>query len=170
MRQTKQKRDEVGRFTESARVNRLVLIARFKQLFRLAFGLVFVSVPLLMAGIDHVSQGKWYFDGAALEFPVIETAHAESLEPAVRSIESLADYIWLKESTRGKNNYSKCETAGLVNGIGYAIPGDGSYVCFKSHAEEMAVLTGWLTFKRAAGWSDLEMLCKYSGSNYSECK
>lgn len=169
MRQ-KQNRDVVGRFTESSRINRLVMIARFKQLVRLSFGLVFVSVPLLMAGIEHVEHGKWYFDGPALEFPVIETAHAESAEPSVRSIESLADYIWFKESTRGKNNYSKCESVGLVNGIGYAIPGDGSYVCFESHDEEMTVLSGWLTFKRAAGWSDLEMLCKYSGSNYSECK
>lgn len=93
-------------------------------------------------------------------------------EPVVleKSIEELADYVWFKESTRGKNNFSKCEAIGKVNGVGYAIPGDGSYMCFNSHEEEMTVLKGWLTAKRAAGMSDLAMLCLYSGSNYQECK
>lgn len=82
----------------------------------------------------------------------------------------LADYIWFKESTRGKNNYSKCEAIGKINGIGYAIPGDGSYICFDSHEDEMVALNGWLMAKKAAGWSELKMLCTYSGQNYSECK
>lgn len=82
----------------------------------------------------------------------------------------LADYIWFKESTRGKHNYSKCEAIGKINGIGYAIPGDGSYVCFDSHEDEMVALNGWLMAKKAAGWSELKMLCTYSGSNYAECK
>jgi hypothetical protein len=82
----------------------------------------------------------------------------------------LADYIWLKESSRGKNNYSKCEAIGKVNGIGYAIPGDGSYMCFDSHEDEMVALNGWITVRKASGWSELKMLCTYSGNNYDECK
>ncbi len=87
-----------------------------------------------------------------------------------KTIDELADYIWMKESTRGKNNYSKCEEVGKVNGVGYAIPGDGSYVCFDSHEEEMQVLKGWIIYRRALGWSDIKMLCAYSGNNYDECK
>jgi hypothetical protein len=91
-------------------------------------------------------------------------------EKSSRSIDELADYIWSKESTRGKNNFSKCDTIGKVNGVGYDIPGDGSYVCFDSHEEEMQVLKGWLTYRKALGWSELKMLCTYSGNNYGECK
>ncbi len=87
-----------------------------------------------------------------------------------KTIDELADYIWMKESTRGKNNYSKCEEVGKVNGVGYAIPGDGSYVCFDIHDDEMQAVKGWLTVRKALGWSELKMLCTYSGSNYTECK
>jgi hypothetical protein len=88
----------------------------------------------------------------------------------VAKIDELADLIWMRESTRGKSNYSKCDVIGKINGIGYAIPGDGSYICFDSHEEEMMALKGWLTAKSAAGMSEYNMLCLYSGSNYKECK
>ncbi len=87
-----------------------------------------------------------------------------------KSTEELADYIWMNESTRGKNNFSKCEAIGKVNGIGYGIPGNGEYRCFDSHSEEMKVLEGWLISKKALGWSETKMLCVYSGNNYSVCK
>lgn len=99
---------------------------------------------------------------------IIEPAHAKEVE--VKEVKrDLADYIWMKESTRGKNNYSKCEAIGKVNGIGYAIPGDGSYICFESHEEEMIALNGWIAVRKASGWSEQKMLCTYSGNNYEEC-
>lgn len=85
------------------------------------------------------------------------------------SIDELADYIWLHESSRGKNNYSKCEAVGKINSIGYAIY-DGKWMCFNSHEEEMQTLNKWLTNKKEVGLSDTELLCLYSGSNYSICK
>lgn len=103
-----------------------------------------------------------------------EVPHAEASEPvAVKvasEIDTMMDVIWLRESTRGKNNFSKCEAIGKVNGIGYAIPGDGSFICFENHEDEMIALRGWLVAKKSAGWSELKMLCTYSGGNYPECK
>ena len=90
-------------------------------------------------------------------------------ETKIDTIQELSELIWTRESSKGKNNFSQCEKIGKVNGIGYAIPGDGSFVCFDSHAEEMEVLRGWLIAKRAAGMSDAKMLCLYSGNNYDEC-
>lgn len=116
---------------------------------------------------------KWSSDPVTFERPVHAKFEAKEATVEVKEIEKerdLADYIWFKESTRGKNNYSKCEAIGKVNGIGYAIPGDGSFVCFDSHDDEMVALNGWLMAKKAAGWSELKMLCTYSGQNYSECK
>jgi hypothetical protein len=85
-------------------------------------------------------------------------------------IAKIADTIWLRESTRGINNYSKCEAQGLTNGIGYGIPGNGTYQCFQNHEEEMERLERWILNKRAKGLSDIELMCLYSGSNYAECK
>lgn len=81
----------------------------------------------------------------------------------------LADLIWSRESSRGVNNYSKCEAIGKFNGIGFGIPGDGSYMCFDSHEDEMTVLRGWIITRKAWGWSELKMKCTYSGNNYEEC-
>jgi hypothetical protein len=105
------------------------------------------------------------------ENPAINTVQAKEVETVkVDEVEKMADYIWMKESTRGKNNFSKCQDIGKINGIGYSIPGNGEYVCFDSHEEEMQVLKGWIVYKKALGWSELKMLCTYSGNNYDECK
>jgi hypothetical protein len=84
------------------------------------------------------------------------------------SIEELSDYIWLHESTRGKNNFSKCEIVGKINGIGYSVWGD-NYVCFDSHAEEMEYLKKWINNHIAQGMGKDEMLCHYSGNHYETC-
>lgn len=99
----------------------------------------------------------------------IETVQAKEL-PKVDEIDEMAELIYQRESSKGKNNFSKCEEQGKYNGIGYAIPGDGTYICFESHEEEMQALKGWLVAKKAAGMSDDEMLCLYSGNNYVNCK
>lgn len=84
-------------------------------------------------------------------------------------IGELAADIWNRESTRGKNNFSKCAAKNKINGIGYGIDGTGKYLCFSNHAEEMEVLRGWLIAKLAAGYTEREALCIYSGNHYKEC-
>ncbi len=96
-----------------------------------------------------------------------ETTKIEDTAPA--SVESIADTIYTLESSQGVNNYSKCAAIGKINTIGYGISG-GKYMCFKDHAEEMKVLEGWITEKRARGLGDTELLCLYSGNNYKLCK
>ena len=90
-------------------------------------------------------------------------------EKSGKSIDELADYIWSKESSRGINNYSKCEAIGKYNGVGYAIPGNGSYICFDSHEDEMQAVRGWIITKLAGGHSEKSLLCLYSGNHYKEC-
>lgn len=84
--------------------------------------------------------------------------------------DKMSELIWTRESSKGINNYSKCKAIGKVNEIGYSIPGDGSYICFDNHEDEMVTLKGWIIAKKAAGWSEKQMLCTYSGGNYKECK
>lgn len=85
------------------------------------------------------------------------------------SIEELSDYIWLHESTRGKNNFSKCEIVGKINGIGYSVWGN-NYVCFDSHEEEMEYLKKWISNHKTEGMTDNEILCHYSGNHYDLCQ
>lgn len=100
---------------------------------------------------------------------VIEKVEAKEF-PKVDRVKELSEIIYQRESTSGKNNYSKCEAVGKYNGIGYGISGNGKYMCFESHDEEMQVLRGWLITKIALGYTEKEMLCLYSGSNYKECQ
>lgn len=96
----------------------------------------------------------------------------EDTTPVIHSsdkIAELAEMIYNLESTNGKNNYSKCEEIGKVNGIGYGIPGNGTYQCFESHEDEMQVLKGWIIDKKSKGKTDNELLCLYSGNNYEIC-
>lgn len=113
-----------------------------------------------------VSDGHFEYENKALA----STVKTEVKEEVKKEEKDLADYIWMKESSRGKNNFSKCEEIGKINGVGYAIPGDGSYICFDSHEEEMKAVDGWLAVRKASGWSELKMLCTYSGNHYDECK
>lgn len=142
------------------------------KLFILIWGIIIGSsavfvhneYPVLLEGPKAT---VWTFENVSVQ-PV--QAKAPIVESTEKSIDELADYIWMKESTRGKKNYSKCEAIGKTNGIGYDIPGDGTFVCFDSHEEEMHVLKGWIIYRKALGWSELKMLCTYSGNNYEECK
>ena len=141
-----------------------------REIKRLAVATVIMQF-LLVTGYA-IGEDKGYFDIFRQAGKVIEVSQAKApkIETKEDKLEELMDYIWMKESSRGKQNFSKCEAKGKVNGIGYNIPGNGSYICFNSHEEEMQVLKGWLIAKQAAGMSKKEMLCLYSGSNYAECK
>lgn len=100
---------------------------------------------------------------------VIEKVEAKEASKVDR-VKELSELIYQRESTSGKNNYSKCTEQGKINGIGYGIPGNGSYICFESHEDEMATLKGWIIAKIASGMSENELLCLYSGDNYKECQ
>lgn len=84
----------------------------------------------------------------------------EEAEAEVKPVD-LVDIIFLKESSRGKNNYSKCEAIGKFNRYGYGIPGNGSYICFEKDEDTKAV-EGWVAEKKARGYSDTEILCLYN--------
>jgi hypothetical protein len=94
----------------------------------------------------------------------------KQIEQPKDEVSEIAEFIWEHESSRGKNNYSKCAAIGKVNGIGFGIPGNGSYQCFKDHAEEMQVLKGWVIDKQSRGMTKKQLLCLYSGNNYEICK
>jgi hypothetical protein len=112
---------------------------------------------------EEVSE---YYRASETSAQVAENVKGQT---SASSIKELSDLIWLNESTRGKNNYSKCEAIGKVNGIGYGIWG-GHWQCFESHKEEMEVLEDWIKDKLDEGMSDQELLCLYSGNNYDLCQ
>lgn len=94
MRQT-QKRDSVGRFTESARLNRKIAFTRFRQLFRIAFGVVFVLLPVFMAAVQNPSTMTFENDSVAVP-AVIERVQAAEREPV--NIERLLHAVCIVES------------------------------------------------------------------------
>ena len=143
-----------------------------KEAYKLAVAVV-IAEFVLVTGFA-IGESRGLFDRFKSSNPlVIENVHAqtrviaEAVEP-VDPIKEIADYIWNRESTRGKNNYSKCEAIGKVNGVGYGIPGNGDYVCFESHEDEMRTLEGWIIAKLAQGHTETSLLCLYSGSNYKD--
>ena len=78
------------------------------------------------------------------------------------NVSEIANIIWTLESSKGLNNYSKCEAIGKYNGIGFGIPGDGTYMCFNSHEEEMKQLNKWIKEHKSQGITDDQMLCHYN--------
>jgi len=83
------------------------------------------------------------------------------------SIDELADYIHLKESSCGVNNYSKCKAIGKYNEYGYGIKGDGKYICFNKGEDRKSVIE-WIKEKKEQGMSDKELLCYYNTGEVSE--
>ena len=145
-----------------------------------------------MYAIGAIGGGTWvysaiesmnlYAEMNSTATVVIERAYAseepeEAAEKVVEAEEAeekpfdIVDFIFMKESSRGKNNYSKCEAQGKINGVGFGIDGTGKYICFNSHEEEMQAVKGWIIAKRAAGLSDNELLCLYNtGKATKTCK
>lgn len=163
-----------------ARVKYLVGQA-YKQAQRIAFAVVVMEFVLV--GGYTVGEYKGIFDifrGVTVQGEYINTAHAivetrkpveTSQKPEINEIAKIADTIWMLESTRGINNYSKCEAAGKVNGIGYGIPGDGKYMCFESHKEEIYTLMSWIARKQAQGITGDNLFCLYNtGKATDTCK
>lgn len=168
-------RDEGGKYRIATFREKIALLYQKtrKEALKLAFAVVITEA--VMVGCLHYGI-KWglyeYFSPKTVIINIARPAEAKEIkqeEVKIDSIEQIADKIWFLESTRGKNNYSKCEAIGKINGIGYGITGNGKYQCFNSHDEEMQVLRGWIIDKRAKGMSEQEMLCHYSGNNYQGC-
>lgn len=103
----------------------------------------------------------------AVEVVSVPVVQAESVPEDISSVETIADYIFMKESSRGKNNFSQCEAIGKVNRYGFGIPGDGSFLCFDEGGDRRAVI-GWIEQKRAAGLSDNALLCLYNTGKASD--
>lgn len=164
-----------------------IAVARIKYLMnkvheeakKIALAVVILEF-ILVLGYAY-TKNKGYLEFLEPKTVYIEPAHAEE-SPEVKpeasklpveeisDVERIADTIYTLESTQGKNNYSKCEAVGKVNGIGYGIDGSGKYQCFENHAEEMKTLKAWISKHFAEGMNEKELKCHYSGSNYKECK
>jgi hypothetical protein len=89
--------------------------------------------------------------------------------PAPRLVTDIVDYIHLKESSRGKNNYSKCAEIGLYNEFGYGIPGNGEFMCFEKGLDR-AEVERWVQDKLDEKYTVPELLCLYNtGTAYQTC-
>lgn len=125
---------------------------------------------------SSIEAGNIYADMTKNSRVVFERAQAAEVEaPKEKEIVSeevvvapkpfdIVDFIFMKESSRGKNNYSKCEAIGKFNRYGYGIPGNGKYLCFDKDEDTKAV-EGWVADKKARGYSDNELLCLYNTGN-----
>ena len=133
-------------------------------IFGASGAMVYYQAPELMSQLT-ASKTVIYIQPAE-----VSTAKPEVKEVAVAPAPvDLVDIIFLKESSRGKNNYSKCEAIGKYNRYGYGIPGDGSYMCFDKDEDTKAV-AGWVAVHKASGLTDNQLLCKYNtGKATSDC-
>ena len=101
--------------------------------------LAVILAEYLIAGAWYMLETRGVLDYFKPKVVIIEINRAEAKQDEpVKDIKpdrttELANIIWHLESTKGVHNYSKCEAQGKVNGIGYGIPGDGSYKCFDDH-------------------------------------
>ena len=135
------------------------------------------KLALAVVITEYLLVGGWYFAETMglLEFLQPKTVIIQIAKPVeakeqpkpqeikeISDIDRIADNIWNLESTRGKHNYSKCEAIGKVNGIGYGIPGNGKYICFENHAEEMETLKRWIEDKQEKGMTENELMCFYN--------
>lgn len=101
-----------------------------------------------------------------IENVVVHPAKAKEIEKPSRA-EAIADIIHNLESSRGKNNYSKCEEQGEYNEYGYGIPGNGKYLCFDKGKDRVAVI-GWIEHKLAQGFTEKELACVYNTGKRTE--
>lgn len=139
---------------------------------KLAVAVVIAESVLVGGYAIGEDRGVWdMFRGETITIvsPVQAKEPAKEEIKEIDEIARIAEYIWNKESTRGKHNFSKCEAIGKINGIGYGIPGNGEYMCFDSHADEMRALEGWIISKRAAGYTDENLLCLYNTGSPKPC-
>ena len=145
-----------------------------KEIKKLAVAVVLTEY-VLVGGWAYLAHNN-YFGLLETKKVYIEVSHAQNAprrtelpQDEVLDIKAISDTIWFLESSRGQNNYSKCEAIGKVNGIGFGIYGK-NWQCFENHEEEMKTLENWIQKKLNEGMSEKELMCLYSGNNYAICK
>jgi hypothetical protein len=77
---------------------------------------------------------------------------------AVFDVGKIADYIYMKESSSGKND--SCRDLGLYNGYGYR-QNSFEWICYNSHEEARQHVIDWLTQNIKNGNIE-QALCKYN--------
>lgn len=99
-------------------------------------------------------------------------AVVEAKEPDTKSISWYIDKVWMKESTRGKNNVpgslqAYCEARGEWNEYGYG--GMAKKICFKDRVEADVTMNIWFT-RELAQKNDAQTFCYYAyGKNQDNC-
>lgn len=110
-----------------------------------------------------VPKSDWSFE----QVVKIQPVEAKIVKDEGRDLVSIIHKL---ESSEGKKNYSKCAEKGLYNEYGFAIPGNGKYVCFEKGQDKEAV-EGWISFRKALGYTEKELLCEYNtGDKDSDCQ
>lgn len=139
------------------------LVEKCRNIVALYFILSILTVIGFAAGIKYeVFQSH--------SFVVVNQVRAASQpkdEEVTVAKRDLVDEIFLKESSRGKKNYSKCEAKGMYNRYGFGIPGDGTYLCFEKDMDTVAV-AGWVAHKKALGYTDNQLLCGYNSGKFTD--
>ena len=92
-------------------------------------------------------------------------AHAEEIKKKEIRVSDIVDYIWYRESNRGKNNpahslASMCYEKGKVNEWGMG--GMSNPICYSTRQEGMNAVTVWVE-KHWNTHNTVSMLCLYSG-------
>lgn len=124
--------------------------------------MIYQEAPVIMKEVTRASEPMVFVQQARAEILPVEV-----IEEVVAPEVDLVDVIFSKESSRGVNNYSKCEEIGKFNRYGFDIPGNGKYVCFEKDEDTKAV-AGWVAHRKALGWTDNEILCYYNSGTRSE--
>lgn len=151
-----------------AKMHQISILSQKAKKEALKLSLAVVITEGVMVGVFAfaLNHGLYeYFQPKTIVIINQVEAKTEKIDEEQVNRERIADYIWLRESTRGTNNYSKCEAQGKINGIGYGIY-DGKYICFESHKEEMRVLDNWIKEHENQNMSEEELLNHYSGGSY----
>ena len=114
---------------------------------------------------------KWDKEPLTFENPAIaSTMKTVEIREEIKttiSAESIADTIHKLESSKGKNNYSKCEAQGKFNEYGFGVPGNGTYICFDKGKDRVSVI-GWIEQKIAQGYTEKELACVYNTGKRTE--
>ena len=138
-----------------------------KKAQRIALAVVIVQF-MLVIGFNQLAKTDIIPKLTKNEVITIQNVQAqepkEEQKPEIKETteaERIADIIYTLESSRGINNYSKCEAQGLYNGYGFAIPGNGNYKCFKEGEDREAVIE-WINDKIAKNFTESEIYCYYN--------
>jgi hypothetical protein len=98
---------------------------------------------------------------------LIKVSEGVGEESSSPSASTLADKIYILESSGGKND--SCLAKGKVNGYGFGQHKNG-WACYDSHEEVEKLVIDWIEDKREKGMTDEELLCYYNeGNKISKC-